>query len=116
MKIKIQGIKPTKVQRELIQAIKSGKYHTICAAYSRQIGKSVAMQLLCIEWLLSKNEEVIYFTPTYNLAKNFFGKIIKILPKEVVTKSNSSELIVETITGSKLRFFSGEAAQTARRK
>lgn len=115
MKVTIKGIKPTKVQKELINAIKSNKYKVICAAYSRQIGKSVTMQLLCLEWLLTKGEEIIYFTPTYNLAKNFFGKIIKMLPKEVVTKSNSSELIVETITGSKLRFFSGEAAQTARR-
>lgn len=113
-KVRIKGIKPTKVQRELISAIKSGKYKYICAAFSRQIGKSVTMQIMCIEWLLSKDEEIIYFTPTYNLAKNFYSKIIKILPQNLVRKSNSSELIIETITNSKLRFFSGEAAQTAR--
>lgn len=111
---KIKGIKPTKVQRELINAIKSNKYKYICAAFSRQIGKSVTMQIMCVEWLLSPNEEIIYFTPTYNLAKNFYSKIIKILPQNLITKCNSSELIIETITNSKLRFFSGEAAQTAR--
>ena len=113
-RVKIKGIKPTTVQRELISAIRSGKYKYICAAWSRQIGKSVTMQLMCIEWLLNKKEEIIYFTPTYNLAKNFFGKIIKMLPQGLVVKSNSSDLVIETITGSKLRFFSGEAAQTAR--
>lgn len=113
-RVKIKGIKPTTVQRELISAIRSGKYKYICAAWSRQIGKSVTMQLMCIEWLLNKREEIIYFTPTYNLAKNFFGKIIKMLPQGLVAKSNSSDLVIETITGSKLRFFSGEAAQTAR--
>lgn len=111
---KIKGIKPTKVQRELINAIKSNKYKYICAAFSRQIGKSVTMQIMCVEWLLSPNEEIIYFTPTYNLAKNFYSKLIKILPQNLITKCNSSELIIETITNSKLRFFSGEAAQTAR--
>lgn len=111
---KIKGIKPTKVQRELINAIKSNKYKYICAAFSRQIGKSVTMQIMCVEWLLSQNEEIIYFTPTYNLAKNFYSKLIKILPQNLITKCNSSELIIETITNSKLRFFSGEAAQTAR--
>lgn len=114
MRVKIKGIKPTKVQRELIKAIKCGKYKYICAAFSRQIGKSVTLQLMCIEWLLSKDEEVLYFTPTYNLAKNFYSKIVKILPQELIVKANSSDLTIETITNSKLRFFSGEAAQTAR--
>lgn len=114
MTVKVKGIKPTKVQRELINAIKSNKYKYICAAFSRQIGKSVTMQIMCVEWLLSPNEEIIYFTPTYNLAKNFYSKLIKILPQNLITKCNSSELIIETITNSKLRFFSGEAAQTAR--
>ena len=112
--VKIKGIKPTKIQKELINVIRSGEYKYICAAWSRQIGKSVTMQLMCIEWLLNKNEEIIYFTPTYNLAKNFYGKLTKMLPNEIIEKSNSSDLVIETITGSKLRFFSGEAAQTAR--
>lgn len=113
-KIRVKGIKPTTVQRELIDAIHSGKYKYICAAWSRQIGKSVTMQIMCIEWLLNKKEEIIYFTPTYNLAKNFYSKLVKMLPSEVVAKSNSSDLVIESVTGSKLRFFSGEAAQTAR--
>ena len=112
--VKIKGIKPTTVQRELISAIRSGKYKYICAAWSRQIGKSVTMQLMCLEWLLNKKEEIIYFTPTYNLAKNFYGKIVKMLPQGLLAKSNSSDLVIESVTGSKLRFFSGEAAQTAR--
>ena len=81
---KIKGIKPTKVQRELINAIKSNKYKYICAAFSRQIGKSVTMQIMCVEWLLSPNEERIYFTPTYNLAKNFYSKLIKIDLKKLL--------------------------------
>lgn len=111
---KIKGINPTKSQRDLINAIKSNKYKYICAAFSRQCGKSTALLLMCVEWLLSQNEEIIYFTPKYKLGREFYSKLIKILPKELITKSNSTELIVETITNSKLRFFSGESPQSAR--
>lgn len=114
MKIKIKGITPTKSQQELIDAIKCGKYKYICAAYSRQQGKTTTLMLMCVEWLLSKNEEIIYFCPTFNLAKNLFGKLQKLLPATLITKCNSSDLVIETISGSKLRFFSGEAAQSAR--
>jgi hypothetical protein len=36
------------------------------------------------------------------------------LPKEFISKANASDLYIESITGSQLRFFSGEAAQAAR--
>lgn len=70
--------------------------------------------LMCIRWILNQNEEIIYFTPTFNLAKNFYNKLVKIIPSELLKKTNSSDLIIESITGSQLRFFSGEAAQSAR--
>lgn len=72
--------------------------------------------LLCLEWLLNKSEDIIYFTPTYLLSKSIYSKIMKLLPKDLIVKSNSQELIIETVTGSSIKFFSGEAAQTARRK
>ena len=70
--------------------------------------------LLCIKWLASKNQDIIYFTPTFALAKRIYSSIIKMLPQEFVKKANASDLYIETISGSQLRFFSGEAAQAAR--
>lgn len=72
------------------------------------------MILLCIQWLCQKNQEIIYFTPTYVLAKNIFSKLIKLLPSEFTVKNNAQELVIETVIGTSIRFFSGEAAQSAR--
>lgn len=114
MKVEIKGITPTQSQKELITAIESNQYKFICAAYSRQQGKTTTLLLMCIRWLMSKNEEIIYFTPTYNLAKNLFSKLVKLIPQQLIKKANSADLIIEIINGNTLRFFSGESAQTAR--
>lgn len=114
MKVKIKGIKLTKSQQLLYDAAHDKDLKYILAAFSRQQGKSTVVMLLCLEWLLNKSEEIIYFTPTYNLSKNIYGKLIKLIPKELIVKSNSSELVIETISGSTIKFFSGEAAQSAR--
>ena len=114
MKVKIKGIHLTDSQRQAYEAAHNENYKYLTLVWSRQSGKSTLMEILCIEWLLMKSEEIIYFTPTYLLAKRFYNKIIKLIPEDLLVKSNSSELIIETITGSILKFYSGEAAQTAR--
>lgn len=114
MKVQIKGINLTQSQRLLYQAAHDDDLKYILAAFSRQQGKSTVVMLLCLEWLLNKSEDIIYFTPTYLLSKNIYSKIIKLLPEKLIVKSNSQELIIETITGSTLKFFSGEAAQSAR--
>jgi hypothetical protein len=114
MKVQIKGINLTQSQKLLYQAAHNDDLKYILAAFSRQQGKSTVVMLLCLEWLLNKSEDIIYFTPTYLLSKNIYSKIIKLLPEKLIVKSNSQELIIETITGSTLKFFSGEAAQSAR--
>lgn len=114
MKVQIKGINLTQSQKLLYQAAHDDDLKYILAAFSRQQGKSTVVMLLCLEWLLNKSEDIIYFTPTYLLSKNIYSKIIKLLPEKLIVKSNSQELIIETITGSTLKFFSGEAAQSAR--
>lgn len=114
MKVQIKGINLTQSQKLLYQAAHNDDLKYILAAFSRQQGKSTVVMLLCLEWLLNKSEDIIYFTPTYLLSKQIYSKIIKLLPEKLIVKSNSQELIIETITGSTLKFFSGEAAQSAR--
>lgn len=114
MKVQIKGIKLTQSQQLLYNAAHNDDLKYILAAFSRQQGKSTVVMLLCLEWLLNKSEDIIYFTPTYLLSKQIYSKIIKLLPEKLIVKSNSQELIIETITGSTLKFFSGEAAQSAR--
>lgn len=114
MKVNVKGIKLTESQRLIYNAANDKEHKYVMANISRQQGKTTVIMLLCIQWLTQKNQEIIYFTPTFTLAKRIYGKIIKMLPNNFVTKANASDLVIESITGSQLRFFSGEAAQSAR--
>lgn len=114
MKVNVKGIKLTESQKLIYNAANDKEHKYVMANISRQQGKTTVIMLLCIQWLTQKNQEIVYFTPTFTLAKRIYGKILKMLPSNFVTKANSSDLIIESITGSQLRFFSGEAAQSAR--
>lgn len=114
MKINVKGIKLTKSQKELWQCANDKDTKYILANWSRQSGKSTIVSLLCIQWLTQKNEEIIYITPTYSLAKKIFANVMKLIPNEILVKSNSSDLILETITKSRLVFFSAESGQAIR--
>lgn len=114
MKLNVKGIKLTESQKIIYNYANDKEHKYVMANLSRQQGKTTVVTLLCIQWLSKSNEEIIYFTPTFTLAKRIYASIVKMLPRSFVSKSNSSDLIIESITGSKLRFFSGEAAQSAR--
>lgn len=114
MKLNVKGIKLTESQKIIYNYANDKEHKYVMANLSRQQGKTTVVTLLCIQWLSKSNEEIIYFTPTFTLAKRIYASIVKMLPRSFVSKSNSSDLIIESITGSKLRFHSGEAAQSAR--
>lgn len=114
MKINVKGIKLTESQKLIYDAANDKQHRIVMANLSRQQGKTTVVMLLCIKWLAMKNQDIIYFTPTFTLAKRIYSKIIKMLPNDFIRKANASDLVIESITGSQLRFFSGEAAQAAR--
>ena len=114
MKVNVKGIKLTESQRLIYDAANDLEHRIVMANLSRQQGKTTVVMLLCIKWLSQNNQDIIYFTPTFTLAKRIYGKIIKMLPQEFIKKANASDLYIESICGSQLRFFSGEAAQSAR--
>lgn len=116
MNLNVTGIKLTESQKELWRHSTDTHYKYIIANWSRQSGKSTIVSLLCIKWLAQKEQEIIYITPTYSLAKKIYSNIIKLLPEEMVLKSNSSDLIIESILKSRLVFFSAESGQAIRRK
>lgn len=75
----------------------------------RRFGKSELSQVeIIINALLGKS--VAYITPTYQLAKTFFDKLIKIVPFE----NNKSELIVRFPNGGSIEFFTGERLDNLR--
>ena len=114
MKLNIRGIKLTPSQQIIYDAANDKEHKYVMANLSRQQGKTTVVTLLCIQWLSQPNQEIIYFTPTFKLAKRIFGNIAKMLPKSFAVKVNASDLYLESITGSKLSFHSGEAAQAVR--
>ena len=114
MKVNIKGIKLTESQRLIYNAANDKEHRIVMCNLSRQQGKTTVVMLLCMKWLTERNQDIIYFTPTFTLAKRIYNNIMKMLPLQFVRKANASDLFIEAINGSQLRFFSGEAAQAAR--
>ena len=114
MKVNVKGIKLTESQKLIYNAANDTEHRYVMCNLSRQQGKTTVVKLLCIKWLTKNNQDIIYFTPTKELGRRVYNSIVKMLPEEIVKKSNGTDLYIETINGSTLKFFSGEAAQAAR--
>ena len=108
----IFNIRLNKPQQDMLALIEKNKF--VFAAMSRQIGKSVLCKVLCTKWLLEPNNEIGYVTPSLKLAKKFFNDLTGIIPESLLVKSNASDLILQSITGSTLYFYSAEQGNRIR--
>ena len=106
------NIRLNKPQQDMLALIEKNKF--VFAAMSRQIGKSVLCKVLCTKWLLEPNMEIGYITPSLKLAKKFFNDLTGIIPESLLVKSNASDLILQSITGSTLYFYSAEQGNRIR--
>ena len=108
--INIKGTKLHNKQKQVFKSImkSDAKYFTINA--SRQSGKSYLLaELVRYLCLTESNIELLYITPTYDLASTFFTNILISLEKIPVIKSiNKSKLVLIFINGSTLKFKSAE--------
>lgn len=75
----------------------------------RRFGKSELAQLEII-FEAMKGKQVAYITPTYQLAKTFFNKLIKTIPFE----NNKSDLIINFPNDGSVMFFTGERLDSLR--
>lgn len=103
-----------KFQKKIIKAGLNYKKRNLCILASRQIGKSFCLRLLSILYLGEENSFIGYVTLTNKLGKLFYSEILKSLPKQIVAKANSIDLIIELINGSKMQFFSIESIENVR--
>ena len=104
------NIELTEGQKSAYRLVKDENNNVIVMVYSRQSGKSVLAEILCIEYLFHPNTFNAYITPTFALGRKVYTEITKLLqPTGIVKKANSSTLTIETIYGSILQFFSAEA-------
>lgn len=112
-KIKFK-IQLTKSQQELYRLAtdESFKYLTVCL--SRQQGKSTALIVLCVQWLLEKNIKIGYVCRTSLFAETGYSDLLKILPPALIKKANTQTKYIETVFGSTIRFFSAESGNSLR--
>lgn len=75
----------------------------------RRFGKSELSQILSVTYA-SRGLSVAYITPTYGLAKVFFGKLTEALP----FPNNKSDLKIAFPTGGEIEFFTGERLDNLR--
>lgn len=107
-------IKLSKSQQEVFNLVQDKRYKYITVAFSRQSGKTVLMLVFCCIWLLEKNQSIAYICRNFILAKKLYRELIRILPKELVKSANGTDLLIESINGSVLTFFSAEQGSSLR--
>lgn len=99
-------------QSALLSLIENNKF--VVANISRQQGKSVLAKVLATTWLFQTNKVISYITPTLKLSKKIFKDLTSVLPAELLTTCNGSDLVIESITGSSLWFYSAEQGDKIR--
>lgn len=72
------------------------------------------MRVLALEWLLQQRNDIGYVTKNFVLGKTFYKELVNIIPKQFIKTANASDLLIETIFGSKIRFFSAESGDSIR--
>ena len=75
----------------------------------RRFGKSELSQILAVSYAV-KGLQVAYITPTYGLAKVFFGRLTESLP----FPKNKSDLKIDFTNGGQVEFFTGERLDNLR--
>ena len=78
-------------------------------------GKTVLAEVLLIEYLCMPNKFSAYISPTFAQGRKVFSEISALLANTgILAKSNASELKMESIYGSTLKFFTMESPTSIR--
>lgn len=107
-------LKLSKSQKEVYDLVHDKKYKYITVVFSRQSGKTVLMECLCVEWLFGKYNTIAYVCRNFTLAKKLYRELIRIIPSSVIKSSNGSDFFIESIYGSTLNFYSAEQGSSLR--
>lgn len=107
-------LKLSESQKEIYDLAHDDKYKFITVVMSRQSGKSILMQVLCVEWLVENKNQIAYVCRNFILAKKIYRDLVRILPKEIIKSANGSDLVIESIYGSTLNFYSAEQGASLR--
>lgn len=105
----------TKKQNEVWQLMHNKDVKYLMCRFSRQCGKTIIAECLLIEQLCIPNTDSLYVSPTFQLGRRVYKDIVKLLNgKGLIKNANGSNLTIECVNGSILRFGSMEAYQSLR--
>lgn len=100
----------TKKQKEAYDIIHLPDVQFLIARYSRQCGKTVLAEIMLIEYLCKPNTFNAYISPTFAQGKKVYSELVQMLQETgIIEKANASDLKIDTIYGSTLKFFSMES-------
>lgn len=94
-------------QKEAYKCFHDPTVNELVLNFSRQQGKTTLCEILIIETLVKKKNNVYYISPDFAQGKKVYREILNLLqPTGLIKKKNSSDLTIELINGSYLGFFS----------
>lgn len=116
MAINIEGVELLPWQREVTDSYIDDDYKFYVINTSRQIGKSLLItQLVLYSAINFGNSDVGVVSLTYKQVKKIYADITDLLNDTPIIKTNNkSELLIELINGSKIRFLSAQNPDSVR--
>ena len=105
----------TPKQKEAYDIIHDKDTQFLVARWSRQCGKTVFAEICLIEYLCQKNKFSAYISPTFAQGKKVFAELVQLLEGTgLIAKANASDLKIDSVYGSTLKFFSMESPTSIR--
>ena len=78
-------------------------------------GKTVFSEIMMIEYLCKKNTFNAYISPTFAQGKKVYAELVQLLEGTgIIAKANASDLKIDSVYGSTLKFFSMESPTSIR--
>lgn len=78
-------------------------------------GKTVFSEIMMIEYLCKKNVFNAYISPTFAQGKKVYAELVQLLEGTgIIAKANASDLKIDSVYGSTLKFFSMESPTSIR--
>lgn len=105
----------TKKQHQAYDIIHKPEVQFLIARWSRQCGKTVFAEVMMIEYLCIPKTFNAYISPTFAQGKKVYAELVQLLEGTgIILKANASDLKIDSIFGSTLKFFSMESPTSIR--
>ena len=109
------NIQLTKKQKEAYKILHDKDTQFLIARWSRQCGKTIFAEIMMIEYLCKSKTFNAYISPTFAQGKKVFSELTQLLEGTgIIKKANASDLKIESVYGSSLKFFSMESPVSIR--